>query len=297
MGRIEYIQYFYSVTIVLAMFFCEIYIIWITALILSATGLATGIIIIFFSHIYSGEFITSTFFSITSYIIICIASIISRKITDDVYKRLKLYADDLETVVEGRTVELKHALSEKESINRILKEKTEELIILKNNAENRARTDVLTGLNNRFAFIEYSAREIHRTLRYNHPLSVLIADIDHFKKINDTKGHAAGDNALQEFANCLKQELRNQNDFPARIGGEEFAIILPETNIEDACILAERIRAMIEKSVSVEDLAITCSIGVACLNNNQDTIEEILKRADIALYKAKNNGRNRVEFI
>lgn len=127
------------------------------------------------------------------------------------------------------------------------------------------------------------------TKRYGHPLSVIMADIDHFKKYNDTHGHHAGDKVLAEVVGLIVGEIRNA-DVAARYGGEEFLIILPETNLASARILAERIRKTVEKNAPV-----TISQGIAAYHEGMEKKEHLVNRADEVLYKAKENGRNRVE--
>lgn len=292
---IVYFRYIYPVIIVIAMMFCQNRWILITSIILILLTIVSYIILRFGYHVTTNVYTISVIFSFSSFIIISIISILSRKITDDAYAKLEDNINNLEVMVQSRTMDLKSALDEKESINRALNEKTLELQKLKEEAEIQARTDVLTGLNNRLSLMEYSTKEMQRTIRYNRPLSIIVADIDQFKIVNDTYGHAAGDEALKAVAKVITTNLRN-NDFPARIGGEEFAIILPETNLESAIILAERIRTVLEESVKVGEKPVTCSLGIGVLHKDDISINSLLSRADAALYVAKNNGRNRVEI-
>jgi two-component system cell cycle response regulator len=133
----------------------------------------------------------------------------------------------------------------------------------------------------------------------NKPLSIMSADIDHFKSVNDTYGHDAGDEVLQELANRLRENVRPM-DVVCRPGGEEFIVVMPDTPGDLACAAAERIRRAIASApfpLSQGDrmLNITVSCGVASLNGAIDTIADLMKRADLALYQAKSGGRNRVE--
>jgi len=128
--------------------------------------------------------------------------------------------------------------------------------------------------------------------RYNRPLSIIMFDIDLFKQINDLYGHDVGDKVLKTIANIVLSNIR-ATDILARYGGEEFVIISPETTLEDAKALAEKLRKEIENFLFEEGFSITCSFGVTSLNQ-EDTKETILKRVDEALYKAKREGRNKV---
>lgn len=156
-------------------------------------------------------------------------------------------------------------------------------------------TDQLTGAYNRRAFEDFFARERSRAERYSEPLSFVIFDIDHFKEINDTFGHDAGDQILQEVVNISKKQIR-QIDFLCRWGGEEFVLLLPETGIEGAQIFAEHFRSIIEKWKFPIPSKITISLGLSQFHTS-DSAETLIKRADIALYEAKQSGRNRVAVI
>ena len=161
------------------------------------------------------------------------------------------------------------------------------------NAEILASTDVLTGLNNRRAFFDSAPSLLTRCHKKELPTSVVMFDVDHFKKINDEYGHAGGDIALQHVAALLKNKLR-KSDICCRFGGEEFAIILPNTNLHEASLAAEKIRALIASSpvtYSRKLIPITASFGVADVGV---TIDEMVNNADHAMYKAKNGGRNLV---
>jgi len=154
-----------------------------------------------------------------------------------------------------------------------------------------ATTDELTGLLNRRAIMQLGAQEWRRANRFKRPFCCLIFDVDHFKRINDTLGHAAGDQVLKTISAVVKSVLRN-TDFLGRFGGEEFLLIATETDEKQAVTVAERIRHEIE-SISHEgvDQVITVSIGIAQLTD-EGSLEALIKHADDALYKAKNNGRN-----
>jgi len=156
--------------------------------------------------------------------------------------------------------------------------------------------DPVTNIPNRRYFEEFVQREIARTRRYDRPLGLLMIDLDHFKRINDTYGHVCGDAILRDFSEVVSSRLR-KSEFLARYGGEEFVLTLPETDLRGAGIVAESIRLLVEKhSFSWEGhlLSITISIGGALLGPDMTTVGELVQAADDELYKAKRGGRNRV---
>ncbi|HWR40712.1 MAG TPA: diguanylate cyclase [Patescibacteria group bacterium] len=164
--------------------------------------------------------------------------------------------------------------------------------------ESAAMTDYLTGVLNRRAFTERLQTEVQRARRQKISLSLIMTDIDFFKRVNDTYGHLSGDEVLKAFAKCLLDAVRVY-DFAGRFGGEEFVICLPGANSEQALMVAERLRGAVEKfSIPLTGdqghVSITASFGVALLDNERDTAEELLERADTAMYRAKQTGRNRV---
>jgi diguanylate cyclase (GGDEF)-like protein len=163
--------------------------------------------------------------------------------------------------------------------------------------ERQASTDSLTGLFNRRQFLALADNELSRSKRYSGPVAVLMMDIDHFKKINDTYGHKIGDLVLQRLASLCTRELRDIDSI-GRIGGEEFAILLPNTNGERAAEVAERLRKTIaETGIALEQglpLHFTVSIGVATTHDVETNVDTLLSQADDALYEAKRAGRNRV---
>ena len=164
-------------------------------------------------------------------------------------------------------------------------------------AEQAARLDALTQVLGRRGFTEIAEREIHRCMRHPHPLSLIMIDIDHFKVINDTHGHATGDSVLLHFAQLLARELR-ENDVVGRIGGEEFAVLLPDSALDQARRVAERMRLSVEQTplnVRGQPLPFSASFGVAQFDTQELTLDSLLARADAALYQAKHLGRNRVE--
>lgn len=159
--------------------------------------------------------------------------------------------------------------------------------------ERQATTDSLTGIYNRLKFNEMLDREIQEALRYNNPLSLIMFDIDHFKAINDTYGHLAGDVVLREVSRVISDNIRNVDIF-ARWGGEEFIVLSPNNEWKSAWQLAEKLRAQIEKFDFSCPCTVTCSYGVTQFQEN-DTVDSLIKRVDYALYQAKERGRNRVE--
>ncbi len=158
-----------------------------------------------------------------------------------------------------------------------------------------ATTDSLTGALSRRRLLEIAEAELERAARYKHPLSIAMLDLDHFKTVNDTFGHAVGDEALRSVAATIRQALRKQ-DCVGRYGGEELTVIFPETEANDACAVGERIRAAVASlglSNQGRDVPITISAGVASWRVGE-SLADTLKRADEALYQAKSSGRNKV---
>ena len=163
--------------------------------------------------------------------------------------------------------------------------------------EQWAITDSLTGLHNRRHFLELAELEFHRARRYQHPLSAMMLDIDHFKRVNDTYSHALGDQVIQAVAALCRENLRDI-DLMGRYGGDEFVALVPEVNLDDARKAAERLRKIIaDAPIDTErgPLNVTISIGVVALAPDYLDFASLLNQADAALYTAKNAGRNRVE--
>lgn len=163
--------------------------------------------------------------------------------------------------------------------------------------ERLSRFDDLTNLYNRRHFVTLARHELSRSKRYGGKLSVMMVDIDHFKRVNDNHGHKTGDIVLATIAGQIRQALRD-TDIAGRLGGEEFSIILPETELGNAILVAERLRQQVAASAieigNGNTLNCTLSIGVADLGDEAEDVEKLLHRADLALYEAKNNGRNKV---
>jgi len=179
------------------------------------------------------------------------------------------------------------------------KQANEKIRQLNTKLERLAMIDELTNLPNRRAFFIQGEKEVSRAQRQETPFSMLMLDLDDFKNINDTYGHDVGDLVLQQFSRTLIENIR-EIDTAARMGGEEFSILLPDTEIQNAIKLAERIRSAIEqKCIQVQNhnIQLTASIGVAAYGKNTASLEAIIKRADNFMYRAKNQGRNQVVFL
>jgi diguanylate cyclase (GGDEF)-like protein len=159
--------------------------------------------------------------------------------------------------------------------------------------QQQALTDGLTGCFNRRSFEMQLERDLHLATRMRQPVSLILLDIDHFKKVNDTHGHDAGDIALRVLANGMREELRGV-DTAARYGGEEFAVILPQAGVDGAVAVAERLRAHIERTEVPGVGHITASFGVATFPLHATSRDGLVATADRALYSAKHSGRNRV---
>ncbi len=162
-----------------------------------------------------------------------------------------------------------------------------------------AITDSLTGAQTRRSFELDVEKEMDRSRRYNRPASLIVLDLDHFKRVNDANGHAAGDAVLQAVVSRCKASLRS-NDVLGRLGGEEFAILLPETDLEQALQVAEKLRVRTSEApiqFGNRNIQVTASFGVTELDKHDAKVETPLDRADAALYGAKNDGRDRVSHL
>lgn len=207
----------------------------------------------------------------------------------DEVKQLLLAFNEMAAAVYRQTEELEQAVAERtgelRTVNRQLEEANIKLAEL-------AVTDALTGIANRRAFSERLSLELERSRRMLSPLSLILFDIDHFKKLNDTQGHLEGDAALVRVAKLLEENSRSV-DLAARWGGEEFVLLLPETSVDEAYLVGEKIRKRIQEA-NISG-GVTISGGVAALPDHASNGEELLAAADLALYKAKGAGRNRIE--
>ncbi|MBX5482055.1 MAG: diguanylate cyclase [Myxococcaceae bacterium] len=185
--------------------------------------------------------------------------------------------------------------AQRENLEHAVAERTRELSEANQRLEKLAVTDGLTGVFNHRRFQEALAQEVLRASRTQRRFSVMMVDVDHFKRFNDTFGHPAGDELLRRLARTLEQELR-ATDLIARYGGEEFAVVLPDTDKDVALAAAERLRAAVEADLNVPgaEHKVTISVGLATYSADGDTPQAILIAADRALYAAKHSGRNRV---
>ena len=173
----------------------------------------------------------------------------------------------------------------------VLRERNRELI---HELEQQLETDSLTGLKNRDYFIKTARTELERVARYRQPLALLMVDIDHFKQINDTHGHLAGDEVLKSVTLVLSDMVR-ANDCLARLGGEEFAVLMPQTGLEQAYTAAERLRAAIAQvrcNLQGAEVRPTVSVGIAVAAEGGETLSSLMRRSDLAMYEAKAQGRN-----
>jgi diguanylate cyclase (GGDEF)-like protein len=165
-----------------------------------------------------------------------------------------------------------------------------------------ATTDFLSGLYNREEFLNLAQRELSWANRHNQNLSLLMIDIDHFKNINDTFGHGAGDEVIREMGNMIMTGFR-KTDFAGRLGGEEFAVLLKDSSLDEAKGVANKFKEAVSRTKVIyekQEISFTVSIGVAatgCSINNRNNIKDVLKQADDALYKAKAKGRNCVATV
>lgn len=176
-----------------------------------------------------------------------------------------------------------------------VKQATRELEIVNQELRRLATTDPLTRLSNRRHFFSLAHAEFSKAQRHKRPLSIIMMDVDEFKQINDTYGHAAGDRALDILADCCREAVR-ESDLVGRIGGEEFAICCPDADLAGASAIAERIRATCEHRAIRYDQSqfnFTVSLGVTSRTAHDACFEDMLNRADQLLYQAKNKGRNR----
>lgn len=196
---------------------------------------------------------------------------------------------NLEDKVNERTAEVQKVTS-------TLEDEVEKSHAMAEQLRYLAETDELTGLNNRRYFVEQIDKEWKRAARHNRNLTLLIIDVDFFKQVNDRYGHQVGDRCLQVIAETLKLNIRRSSDLVARLGGEEFAILIPETDFNEACTCAEQMLeqvAAIEFPPVTQDRKLTISIGIGQQEPNYKSVNDFINAVDKALYVAKDSGRNR----
>lgn len=183
-------------------------------------------------------------------------------------------------------------ISRESRLKQNLAQKVRDLRRLKAELQDLCRTDALTGLPNRRPFDEMIRQCVAMARRHGHPFCLLMLDLDFFKQVNDRFGHEHGDMVLKAFASILRHS-RRQEDLPARLGGEEFALLLPGVNLQQACTVAERIRLTVRQRISLPDGSPqTVSLGLAQYDG-RESAENLFRRADEALYRAKHSGRDR----
>lgn len=220
-------------------------------------------------------------------------------------QRLIRLSDRQQEQLRQMTVELQNAnerLEEQakklEGLNSALQEEIKQKKLLEEELRSIAMVDSLTGVYTRRQILEFGENELKRFLRTERSLSILMLDIDYFKRINDNYGHSVGDSALKHFTDVCKHTLRT-TDIIGRVGGEEFVIIMPDTDVDESYTVAERIRINISERPffsgdTAVSFALTVSIGVYQFTKNNHSFEHALSKADSALYEAKGAGRNHV---
>jgi diguanylate cyclase len=223
------------------------------------------------------------------------------KAISDVADRTEAGADDPKALIETLMQELGKAATRASKLEASFAEKSRELDMIRESlsqSEERARTDTLTGLANRWALEEFFRAAQAESMEKGQPLSALLIDIDHFKRFNDNFGHGVGDQVLRLVAKALRERVR-EVDLPARYGGEELIAVLPDTDLAGCTVVAERIRRALSeckitrRSTGQELPGITVSIGVGQFQFGE-SMEDFIERCDRALYQAKRTGRNRV---
>ena len=225
---------------------------------------------------------------------ICVFDTKPRGITQDQLDALQVLSREVMGQFELRRsiVILEQSMLKQETYIDQLQEYQRELEKVRAELENQSLTDPLTGVNNRRAFDTRFEEEFLRAKRYQAACSLILIDIDFFKQYNDTFGHTAGDEALIAVAALLKEDVRI-HDMVARYGGEEFAVILPNTDTKGALVMGERFRRSIQRA-SWQHKPLTISVGVASLQERMQKPMDLFRESDIALYQAKQSGRNLV---
>lgn len=162
-------------------------------------------------------------------------------------------------------------------------------------AKHVARTDYLTGLANRLCFVEIAESELHRSRRYGLPFSVAYIDIDNFKGVNDQFGHAVGDKLLRTVGNIVGRNVRSE-DTAARLGGDEYALLLPQADAESAKAVLSKMQVLLQNAVNARKWPVTFSFGVVTFLEPPETVDEVIKQADDLMYAAKEEGKNTMRF-
>jgi len=197
----------------------------------------------------------------------------------------------------GLAILLQEIRTQKQELELRVQERTATLETAVSRLNELASTDYLTGIINRRHFQDVAQRELMRLGRHGNSASLILFDLDHFKRVNDRFGHEAGDLVLKKVARAVQEVMRPMDMF-GRYGGEEFLVLLPDTRTENAMEIAERMRKRVEETYSLyrgREIHVTISIGVAQWNG-RDSLKELIRQADSALYQAKNAGRNRIEL-
>ncbi len=211
-------------------------------------------------------------------------------------QRMVRLSDRMQLDLQMSKQRLEDQADELLALNKALTEEIKQRELLEAHLRVLATTDPLTGLYSRLHFFELSQREVRRLLRKDGPLSLVVIDLDEFKDINDRFGHPAGDEALKQFADICRSNLR-ETDIAGRLGGEEFAVLLPDTGVEHARDLSDRLRKKLADTplrLDGEEITLTASFGVTSVKAGDDGLRDAYQRADKALYRAKAQGRNQV---
>ena len=214
----------------------------------------------------------------------------------------RLYTGIIRDITHKKEVE-KEIKKYQEHLEELVNNKTRELTEANLKLEELANVDGLTGISNRRIFDEVLDREVNRAIRKKSVISLIMCDIDYFKLFNDHYGHVSGDDCLRKLAGCLQKIFMRATDLAARYGGEEFAVILPDTDLTEAKVMAEKLIESVEQLSIPHEYSkisdhITISVGLACVKPVKDYFpEDLIKKADKALYGAKGKGRNRIEIF
>ncbi|MCB0932462.1 MAG: sensor domain-containing diguanylate cyclase [Mycobacterium sp.] len=225
---------------------------------------------------------------------VCVIDREPRELTEVQKEALEILAREIVSQFELRRSinALEEAALDQEKYVEMLHEYQRDMEKLRSNLEAQSVTDVLTGVQNRRSFDLRINEEYQRARGRMTSLAMLVIDVDHFKEINDVFGHAAGDETLRSVAQLLQSELR-ANDYLFRFGGDEFTVVLPDTTLRGAFVLAERFRRVVQRA-PWHRRPVTVTIGAAALTDEMVTATDLLKAADEALYQGKKSGRNRV---